>query len=296
MNAVPAFRDRFLAYGSRATSTPESEKNNAAAPQAGRHSRTGQENGTVSSLLDYASTFTVPHSFFAHFYILSVLSSLFWGHQILTNGYFFRLLGSWMDARAYPRMVREQVVVAWALMLIQGSRRLYETMMFRTGSKSQMWFAHWVLGLAFYSAMGISVWVEGIRNASPSSPNFGNFDTRGMIAPCCVFFAASVSQHMAHRHLYSLRTTASKSAYSMPTHPLFRYTLTPHYLAECLIYLSLCLIAAPNGRVVNRTIFCGLIFVVVNLGVTADGTRSWYRAEFGAGEVEGKARMIPGLW
>ncbi|KAK5749338.1 hypothetical protein LTS12_020593 [Elasticomyces elasticus] len=59
-------------------------------------------------------------------------------------------------------MTYRQVVVTWAILLVQGSRRLYESREFARPSKSQMWFVHWVLGLGFYTATGIAVWVEGI--------------------------------------------------------------------------------------------------------------------------------------
>lgn len=81
--------------------------------------------------------------------------------------------------------------------------------------------------------------------------------------------------------------------YTLPEHPAFLSTLCPHYFAECLIYLALSLIAAPRGHAVNRTVFCALVFVIVNLGVTADGTKNWYEQKFGKDKVASRARMIP---
>lgn len=52
-------------------------------------------------------------------------------------------------------------------------------------------------------------------------------------------------------------------------------------------------IAAPKGALINKTIFTALIFVSVNLGVTADMSREWYARKFGAEKVAGKWRMIP---
>ncbi|KAJ4304404.1 hypothetical protein N0V88_002017 [Collariella sp. IMI 366227] len=42
-----------------------------------------------------------------------------------------------------------------------------------------------------------------------------------------------------------------------------------------------------------RTLLCALIFVAVNLGVTASGTRKWYADKFGTGPVANKWNMIP---
>jgi len=62
---------------------------------------------------------------------------------------------------------------------------------------------------------------------------------------------------------------------------------------ECLIYLSLAFLAAPEGAWVNRTIFVGLIFVSVNLGVTASTSKDWYEKKFGKEKLVGKWKMLP---
>lgn len=54
-----------------------------------------------------------------------------------------------------------QVVTCWVLMMIQGCRRLYECLVFSKPSSSQMWFVHWLLGVAFYLAATIAIWIEG---------------------------------------------------------------------------------------------------------------------------------------
>lgn len=67
----------------------------------------------------------------------------------------------------------EQVKITWIMMFVQGSRRLYESLFItspagsKSSSKMQAW--HWVLGLLFYLAMSMAVWVEGIRKKSPTS-------------------------------------------------------------------------------------------------------------------------------
>lgn len=82
----------------------------------------------------------------------------------------------------------------------------------------------------------------------------------------------------------------------MPTSTVFNRTLTPHYLAECLIYLALALLAAPEGQMINKTIASALVFEVTNLGITANETYKWYEQRFGADKVRARARMIPGVW
>lgn len=54
-----------------------------------------------------------------------------------------------------------QVMVSWMLLIVQGSRRLYECLAFSKPSSSKMWFVHWLLGIAFYLAAAVAIWVEG---------------------------------------------------------------------------------------------------------------------------------------
>lgn len=120
-----------------------------------------------------------------------------------------------------------------------------------------------------------------------------------------IFILASALQHDCHAHLASLkdlRTNGvdeqqkSESHYRLPKHPAWGLSLTPHYLAECLIYLSISIVAAPCGEWLNWTLCCGLIFVTVNLGITAHGAKSWYEQKFGKGLLKDRARMIPFIY
>lgn len=81
--------------------------------------------------------------------------------------------------------------------------------------------------------------------------------------------------------------------YKLPIHPAFQSLISPHYTAECLIYLSFAMVSAPQGAWVNGTMLCALVFVAVNLGVSAEVTRRWYEQRFGPEAVRGKWRMIP---
>jgi len=62
---------------------------------------------------------------------------------------------------------------------------------------------------------------------------------------------------------------------------------------ECLIYLAIAIAAAPEGHAINRTVFSGLVFVAVNLGVTAQITKEWYAEKFGEDKVKQKWVMFP---
>ena len=58
-------------------------------------------------------------------------------------------------------MTMDQVVLAWSLVTIQGVRRLLETSLLIQSSATKMLFVHWLLGIAFYLALGVSCWIEG---------------------------------------------------------------------------------------------------------------------------------------
>lgn len=256
IQVVPALRSRFLAYGSRATSTGKSDP----APPAPQKS-------AIEQLLDYAATFQVPHNYFTHFYVLSVACSLFWGWRL-------RL---W-DAAA-------QLQTVWALMLLQGVRRLLESYAYTSTSKSSMWFAHWILGLLFYVTINVAIWVE------VPGQNISTW-MAAVLVPAVL--TAHALQHSYHAYLFRLR--AENKGYQLPSHPFFSNLLCPHYTCEVVIYALLSILAAPQDRLVSWTLLCGTIFVATNLGVTSIGTKEWYVEKFGRDKVGPRRRMVPWLW
>jgi len=102
-----------------------------------------------------------------------------------------------------------------------------------------------------------------------------------------LFILGSSIQHSCHKHLASLKK------YTIPQHWLFQSIVCPHYTSECLVYVAIAIVAAPEGYILNRTVLAGLGFVVSNLAVTADSTRKWYVEKFGAKNLAGRWRMVP---
>jgi hypothetical protein len=74
VSSIPAFRSRFLAYGSRFT-TESCRVSQSPTSTAFLHHSSSK---SIGSFLDYFATYRVPHSYFTHFYTVSVLSSVFW--------------------------------------------------------------------------------------------------------------------------------------------------------------------------------------------------------------------------
>lgn len=148
-----------------------------------------------------------------------------------------------------------------------------------------MWFAHWLLGLFFYLTINVAVWIEG------PTGDLANWPSATLVP---AILTAHILQHSYHAYLYRLRSGAK--GYQLPTHPVFTNLLCPHYSCETAIYILLSFLAAPAGKTVNWTLFCGAVFVAVNLGVTAIGTKDWYMLKFGKDKVGPRNRMVPGVW
>jgi 3-oxo-5-alpha-steroid 4-dehydrogenase 3 len=254
----------------------------------------------------------VPHSYFTQFYIASVLSSAFWGLQLFFRGCVFQAIASRVsEEHRLESMSLTQIMICWLLLAMQGSRRLWECFVFAKPSTSKMWFVHWLLGLGFYLAAGVAIWIEGsgmdtlhmCKGISLlTSRPVGTILTRPLTidhvkitnAPSvrtffCVplFLIASGMQHDCHHFLFSLKK------YTLPDHPIFRGIVCPHYGAECVIYLSLAILAAPPGQWVNKTMLSCLAFVAVNLGLTAQTTKQWYMQKFNKEAVQDRWLMIP---
>lgn len=148
---VPSFRRQIMNYGSRGTKTDQRAKETV------KHAKF-----TLTSILDIIASFQVPHTWFTHFYVVSVASSIFWAIQVLTHGRVFNFLASGLQLSGAPGMTVNQICLAWCFMALQGIRRFYESVTLTKPSQSKMWVGLWLLGIAFYIFMGISVWIEGI--------------------------------------------------------------------------------------------------------------------------------------
>jgi 3-oxo-5-alpha-steroid 4-dehydrogenase 3 len=108
-------------------------------------------------------------------------------------------------------------------------------------------------------------------------------------AALLAYLFAWVNQYRCHKYLAGLKK------YSLPENGMFKYLICPHYTCECLLYTAIAVGGAPKGALFNKTLFCGLIFIVTNLGVTAAGTRKWYTERFGEEAVKPRWSMIPFL-
>ncbi|RDW93578.1 putative 3-oxo-5-alpha-steroid 4-dehydrogenase [Aspergillus mulundensis] len=194
-----SLRSRFVPYGARATSTAAAESETSATATATSTSESTSASSfsasPVTRALDYAATLRVPHSYFIQFYVISVLSSIFWALQLLSHGRAFQAIAARIRPEHLdPAVSINQVMLCWSLLLIQGVRRLHECLSFSKPSASKMWFVHWLAGVGFYLAVAVAVWIEGAggfgiffgfeasvdwyrRNGSRSSTESGRFQS-----------------------------------------------------------------------------------------------------------------------
>lgn len=270
---VPELRKRFLDYGARgqvASGTIQDPKRDEK-PKPGTSSISLQ-------LLDVLERLTVPHSWFFHFYIVAVGGSL---------------LQFQHDVRSH---MSPPALVASGAFLLQGCRRLLECLLYNRESKSRMWIGHYVIGLAFYFFTNLALFMDGVdwanfRDEPPPNRRYIPLQSVRFLFVYC-FLHASYRQAILHRYLFKLKK------YTLPNEHGFTSLIAPHYTAECVLYGALAVIAAPPGCFINWNLVCALIFVAVNLGVTADGTKRWMLSKFPdrRNDIERRWNLIVMLW
>ena len=160
VNAIPSLRSRFINYGLRATPASAQSKRRDRKEDRTQNDSTA---GHLLKLLDKIRSIQVPHGSFEHFYIVSLLSSLLWICQILSRGSLLQTLcqAAKLENGSKEDMSMDQIVLSWSFLLLQGMRRLFESYLITNFSASRIWFVQWYLGIAFYVAIGIAVWIEG---------------------------------------------------------------------------------------------------------------------------------------
>lgn len=268
---IGPLRDRFLAYGARSqTKQPSPTLTPQHRPYPLR----------ISSPLDRLATLTVPHAWFTHFYVVSTALAAF---RILLKPYLTR-----------------QGTACSNFIFHQSLRRLFECLVLHRTSTSRMWVGHYAIGLAFYVVTNLAVFLEGIDwdswqsgPVTKISPEIDMGPSRAAETILSVILAVTMMlQFSQHQYLANLKK------YTLPDQGTFAYVVAPHYTSECFMYLAVAILANGSPSVVNWTMFCAFIFVLVNLGVTAQGTYHWLLGKFPDQQqmITRRWKMIPPLW
>lgn len=280
-----------------------------------------EKSGVLETLLAKLAKYTeIPHSAFWHFYVLSATCSALWAWQFVTKGTLMRFLvekqitiagSSLPSSNAAKAADLGRVFAAWAMLALQGLRRLYECMYVLKAGKSGMLLAHWLVGVVFYLLMSVAVWIDHagklccvlmvkqLAHTRRSQTDIileywktglsASMVVPGLPVSAALFGYAWLKQLECHNHLASLKK------YTLPSDGWFQNIVCPHYTSECLLYFAISLVAARPGKLVNATVLAGLAFAAANLGVTAVGTKQWSAEKFGKDKVEMKWAMIPYL-
>lgn len=151
---TPALHDRFLAYGARQDHKRVDEDRNAL---------NQRKRSSITEILDYTTTFTVPHSWFTHFYVVSTCSALFWTTVLSTD--LIRdsstVWSHYKDNITHtPNYWHYKARGCVLFMLLHSVRRLYECVYIAKPSRSRMWIGHYLVGIAFYLVTNVAIWVD----------------------------------------------------------------------------------------------------------------------------------------
>ena len=235
-------------------------------------------------LFRFIESLVVPKRFFWHFYVVGLLA-----------------LGAcvWLS----PSHKHDyQTLVLVMMIAIHLSRRWLECLLVHAWrAESRMHLAGYCLGLLHYLLLPFV-----FCNVGSCHDNDHAFDIAGTTAIAVSLVALLLNvwaQYQQHRHhvlLASLRrapatntTTSSRSVSSPysgpPRQAWFHFVACPHYLAEILIYASLVL-AQPTTRSLAL-----LVWVAVNLTVSARSNHAWYLANVPGYKERNLCIIVPGI-
>lgn len=214
----------FLQYGKTLITRCDTEKD--------------ESKNQLSRLFDTIIHFTVPKAWFSHFYILSTILSI-------------------MTCITYP-----SYAIPW-LIVFHSLRRLYETLyVSKYTSKSRMNWAHYVVGIWFYSVLHIIMNIKLKEGTIPKHLQIGSF---------IIFIIASWDQFINHKVLSEL------VKYSLPKKRMFKFISSPHYLDELIIYSTL--------LSYNIEFVWLVVWIFASLGISAIETQKYYKTKFHDEEV-----------
>ena len=238
----------------------------------------------------FLSSLQVPKHYFGHFYSVGLLTAILSFVQLsLDQPGWTRLLSS-----DQAHLSRRQCLVGLTMMTCHLIRRVYESYWIeRPSPGATMHLSHYLVGLGFYGAMVLGTWLEG-RWIDRWDPNADPFRLTDGLA-VALFLYASVHQHRCHVILARLRQSQDE-VYRIPRGDWFESIVAPHYFADILVYLSLCIVY----RFQNAVMCCGLVWTIVNLSIVANETEGWYKIYFGThyslAFPQGRWKIIPGCY
>ncbi|XP_078445976.1 3-oxo-5-alpha-steroid 4-dehydrogenase family protein [Wolffia australiana] len=237
--------------------------------------------------------FTVPHTYFGHFYVLGVL----WTTCLLGSMWYYACRTTKAGENPMANAHLWNTVFVLLLMETQVIRRLYESyMVFKSDSSARLHFLIYVLGLVYYVAEPISlcgpfaldalIYCQSALKGSQSMPTI-EVDVWDYFKPLAklgwlqsvgavIFFWGWIHQFRCHKILGSLRKETRANEYFIPRGDWFEVSSCPHYLAEIVMYIGILLVSGGS----DLTVWLVWAVVVVNLVFSAAETHRWYLQKF----------------
>lgn len=205
----------------------------------------------------------VPKFWFFHFYLLSLVLStvgfIITHTRLRTKDttHPFTL----PDIQNVGTIPLEISRLAFFLIIGHSSRRFFETLLiFKYNRTSKMNITHYLVGIFFYTAINLQLFLNtDFKVTQKAKPDIVLF------LSLLLFLVASTDQFLNHAHLSGIKK------YRIPRYGLFQRIVCAHYLDEIFIYL------AVFGVLRTRTSFLALVFVIVNLSISAIETRNYYK-------------------
>ncbi|RWS23674.1 polyprenol reductase-like protein [Leptotrombidium deliense] len=231
------------------------------------------------------------YRWFYHFYLFATTFYTILGCSVI-QVYIFNqrmpkflseLLDSFVGTHRKSTVTPESVIMAMLLIIIQVTRRLSECIFLSVYSDAKMNVIHYIFGFSFYFGVGLSVLAEapGFTNSGLTDVLLGgNFITWNHVLGLCLFVWSSSLQYESHTILAKLRKDNKGRVvtyrHSIPKGGWFNLISCPHYFAEILIYMSLCVVF--GGRSVTWWMVC--CFVLTNQVIVGLFNHHWYLQTF----------------
>jgi 3-oxo-5-alpha-steroid 4-dehydrogenase 3 len=190
------------------------------------------------------------------------------------------------------KLLSERSLLLMVSLIIQFSRRLYETLFISIYSETKINLIHYLVGFAFYTSSGFAL-IDSLVNNIEDINYFSKFDLFIFI----VFLFASYSQYKSHLILSELRIRRSENgkqiinySHSIPNGRLFDLVSCPHYFTEIVIYL--CIYSLSHF---NNLWAVLVLWVLVNQTIAGLLTHEWYCLTFGDKYPKSRKAIFPYL-
>lgn len=252
---------------------------------------------------DWLQLFDVPKRWFWHFYAVSVcwsalllffyINSIFHDHPLPSwlTWTMVNLTGTSTDTESHvPQMT---TLLLLLLLWVHSFRRLLECCFVSVFSDGVIHVVQYLFGLVYYIVLGMTALSSESLVRREHGPLFSQL-TWCHVAGCTLFLLASLLQHQSMVLLAKLRTGKSGNietmVHKMPTGGCFDVVSCPHYFAELLIYISLCIVSGG----LSFTWWLVVLYVFFNQALAAQLCHDFYKCKYESYPRQRKA-LIPFL-